>query len=229
MSALDWQLLIFQATAVRLTSGRLARVWHYNQSGTNNVADDLFIESARELQNIISRQLRFLTTRPHSYKTLIIAALGVRAGRLNNALFVLTTSSLREEANALLRILIVVMVNGAYLMVSGKKGVPHICGVSNSGIGQEPSCLRGAFTEDLNQLVATNALEAELMSGRTPKDSSWKSQSVQKRALAADAIFQHGIFGDLAATAYAGAHDYVHGNFPRLQIPSPLSRANCLH
>lgn len=186
------------------------------------MADDLFIGTSRELQNIISRQLHFLTTRPHLYKTLVIAALGVRASRLNNAIFALTTSPLREEANALLRILIEVVVNGAYLMVSGEKefnafvafpvvalGKSHRAYVAYSGV-------ESAFTEDFNQLVATNAAEAELMSGRTPKDSSWTSESVYKRAVAADAIFQNHIFSDLAATAYAGAHDYIHGNYPAL-------------
>lgn len=184
--------------------------------------DDLFIGTSRELQSILSRQVRFLPTRSHSYRTLVIAALAVRASRLNKALFVLTASSLREEANALLRILIEVVVNGAYLMVSGEKEFNAFVAFSVVALGKSHrayvahSEIQSTFTEDFNQLVATNAAEAELISGRTPKDSSWTSESVYKRAVAADAIFQHGIFGDLAATAYAGAHDYVHGNFPAI-------------
>ena len=193
------------------------------------MADDLFIGTSRELQNIISRQLSFLTTRSHSYKTLVIAALGIRASRLCKALFILTTSSLREEANALLRILIEVVVNGAYLMVTGEKEFNAFVAFPVVALGKSHRAyvahekVHSTFTEDFNQLVASNSAEAELMSGRTPKDSSWTSESVYKRAVAADAIFQHDIFADLAATAYAGAHDYVHGNFPGvLEIISGL-------
>jgi hypothetical protein len=184
------------------------------------VADDLFLGTSRELRQIIARQLRHLMERPRSYRTLVIAALGIRASRLNKALFILTASSLREEANALLRILIEVVVNGAYLMVSSEKEFNAFVAFPVVALGKHHRAylahtnVQSTFTEDFNQLVAANAAEAELMSGRTPKDSSWTTESVYKRAVAADAVFKHGILPDLAATAYAGAHDYIHGNFP---------------
>ena len=131
-------------------------------------------------------------------------------------------SGLPDEATALSRILIEVVINGAYLMVTGAKefdafiahpivlmGKHHLAYISSSEN-------QNSFTEEFNELLATSAEEAVRHSGRTSKDSSWTSESVSKRAIAADAVFKHGLFCDLAITSYVDGHDFIHGNFPSL-------------
>jgi hypothetical protein len=192
------------------------------QHRNRNLILDCVTETSRELRVLILRQIRYMATRPCSHKTWVILALASRATQLSEALFILDHSGLRDEAAALLRILIEVVINGAYLMVTGEKefnafvahpvvlmGKHHLAYVESSNH-------QNSFTEGFNQLVATSAADAALRSGRTPKDSSWTSESVLKRAAIADAVFKHVLFCDLATTSYVDGHDFIHGNFPAL-------------
>jgi len=183
---------------------------------------DCVSETSRELRVLILRQLQYMAMRPCSHKTLVILALGSRAIRLNEALFILDHSGLHDEAAALLRILIEVVVNGAYLMVTGEKEFNAFVAHPIVSMGKHHlayiklSNHQNSFTEGFNQVVATSAAEAALRSGRTPKDSSWTSESVFKRAAVADAVFKHSLFCDLATTSYVDGHDFIHGNYPAL-------------
>lgn len=180
---------------------------------------DSHIDTSGALRSLILRQVHLIRKRPCTPKTLVILALGLRATRLNEALIILSHSGFRDEAAALLRIVIEVVVNGAYLMVTGEKefmaftahpvvlmGKHHLAYLEHSG-GQNP------FTKELNELVATGAAEAAAISGRTAKDSSWTSESVYKRAAIVDKVFNNTDFSLLAETSYVDGHAFIHGNF----------------
>ena len=134
----------------------------------------------------------------------------------------LTSRGFLYEASALSRTLIEIVINGAYLMVTGE--------VEFNAYVAHPVVLLGkhhkaylnyqegeaSFTGEFNEMVATSAAQAALISGRTSKDSSWTSESVTLRADRADSVFKHGLFCDLARTVYVDGHDFIHGNFPAI-------------
>lgn len=180
---------------------------------------DIFVQTSDKLRELIARQIHSLITQPHTFKTLVIAALALRGVRLNGALLTLACSGFRDEATALARILTEVVINCGYLLVAGEQEFKAFVAFPVTMLGKHHRAYlahshdQTNFNDEFNQLVATAAEEAIQVSGRSTKDSSWTSESVYKRSLAADAVFQDGLFALLAITVYAEGHDFVHGNF----------------
>ena len=177
------------------------------------------IETSRKLRELIAQEVDFLISGSYTYKTLVITALAIRATRLNAALLNLIDSGFGEEGMALARVLVEVVTNCGYLMVTSEKEFNAFVAFPVAMLGKHHRAYlahwqdQTNFSSEFNELIETAASEAIPISGRSTKDSSWTSESVYKRAITADNAFQGGIFGELATMAYAEAHDYVHGNF----------------
>jgi hypothetical protein len=177
---------------------------------------------SESLRSLILRQVQLIRKRPCTHKTVVILALCSRATRLNEALIILSHSGFRDEAAALLRVLIEVVVNGAYLMVTEDKEFNAFVAHPMVMLGKHHRSYlaqwgdQTSFTEDFNELVASGAAEAAAISNRTEKDSSWTSEGVRKRADLADSQFKHSDFSYLATTAYVEGNNFIHGNFSSL-------------